>query len=224
MDGKQEVGPFWDDLIPVKEACAITQLERHAVVWRVQKQVIRGKRIGSLWVVSKTSAEHYAREQETLREIDDALTPSWDDLISLKEACIITQLSDDAMLLRLQKQEVIGKLIGMVWTVSQSSAEEYARAHVHEPRKKPGARPGSKEATHGRNAIKAKYGPDVYKDLAQKGGQAMRQKYAGTGYYQRVGRAGGEAVKQKYGLEHYRRIGRMHKRNHPPEEFLQQEH
>lgn len=201
---------FWDDLILIKEACVITQLNNHAVVWRVQKKAIRGKRIGGLWVVSRASAEYYARMQEPLRETNVALEQFWDDLIPIKEACVITQLSDDAMLLRLHKQEILGRLVGMLWVVSRASSVENANTHEDQPKHKPGAKPGSEEAKRGGQAILERYGREFYHHLGPLGGEAMRQKY-GHDYYTRIGLLGGVATKEKYGPDHYHQIGKMNK-------------
>ncbi len=60
------------------------------------------------------------------------------------------------------------------------------------------------ETPHGR---RAQYSSDYYSRIGQKGGVALRAKIGPDGYRER-GLRGGAATKQKYGSEYFSAIGR----------------
>lgn len=209
MDSELVIDQFWDDLIAMKEATGITRLSKDVLLLRLHKGIVRGKRIGKEWVMSQASAEEYAKGGSGLAEPSFPLERLWDDLISLRDACVITHLKEDALLLRLQRGEVRSKLVGKMWVISRVAAEQYASSH--EPRHKPGAVPGSEAAKRGSQAVRERYGPDYYRRLGLQGAESMRQKY-GRDYYTRIGLLGGKVTKAKYaGTDHYQQIGKMNK-------------
>ena len=59
----------------------------------------------------------------------------------------------------------------------------------------------------GRKGIAAKHGPDFYREIGRRGGQA-RKKQLGAAGYADLGRKGGEARKGQLGSEGYAQLGR----------------
>ena len=62
------------------------------------------------------------------------------------------------------------------------------------------------ERDKGGNAVKAKYGPEFFREIGRKGGQAIKDR--GVEYLRDIGRQGGEATKARHGSAHYAEIGR----------------
>ena len=54
--------------------------------------------------------------------------------------------------------------------------------------------------------MKAKYGPEFFREIGRKGGQAIKDR--GLDYLREIGRLGGEATKARHGAAHYAEIGR----------------
>jgi general stress protein YciG len=70
----------------------------------------------------------------------------------------------------------------------------------------PRARTRSGETSKGGQAVKAKYGPEFFREIGRKGGQAIKDR--GLDYLREIGRLGGEATKARHGAAHYAEIGR----------------
>jgi general stress protein YciG len=62
------------------------------------------------------------------------------------------------------------------------------------------------ETARGGQAVKAKYGPEFFREIGRKGGQAIKDR--GLDYLREIGRLGGEATKARHGAAHYAEIGR----------------
>ncbi|MBV8084597.1 MAG: hypothetical protein JO247_07255 [Chloroflexi bacterium] len=73
--------------------------------------------------------------------------------------------------------------------------------------KKPGPVPGTANARHGGDAVKAKYGSEYFATIGRKGGEAVRQD-RGAGFFATIGTKGGVATKRTHGQEFYADIGR----------------
>jgi uncharacterized protein len=67
-------------------------------------------------------------------------------------------------------------------------------------------KPRSGETAKGGQAVKAKYGPEFFREIGRKGGQAIKDR--GLDYLREIGRLGGEATKARHGAAHYAEIGR----------------
>ncbi len=67
-------------------------------------------------------------------------------------------------------------------------------------------KPRSGETARGGQAVKAKYGPEFFREIGRKGGQAIKDR--GLDYLREIGRLGGEATKARHGAAHYAEIGR----------------
>jgi len=74
--------------------------------------------------------------------------------------------------------------------------------------KKTGPKPGTPQAKHGGESVKAKYGSDYYSQLGKKGGAAVKETY-GSEHYSEIGKKGGTVTSERYGSEYYSRIGAM---------------
>ncbi len=72
--------------------------------------------------------------------------------------------------------------------------------------KKRGPTPGTPQAKHGGEAVKAKYGSAYYAEIGKKGGAATHETY-GPEHYSEIGKKGGTVTTERYGSEHYSRIG-----------------
>ena len=59
----------------------------------------------------------------------------------------------------------------------------------------------------GRKGIAAKHGPDFYREIGRRGGQARKRQLGAAGYAD-LGRKGGEARKGQLGSEGYAQLGR----------------
>jgi uncharacterized protein len=59
---------------------------------------------------------------------------------------------------------------------------------------------------NGGNTVKAKYGPDFFREIGRKGGQTIKNR--GVDYLREIGRQGGEATKIRHGSTYYSEIGR----------------
>ncbi|HUZ78288.1 MAG TPA: hypothetical protein VMV93_11980 [Chloroflexota bacterium] len=59
----------------------------------------------------------------------------------------------------------------------------------------------------GGDAVKAKYGPEFFREIGRKGGQTIRER--GVEYLREIGRTGGETTKARHGIGHYAQIGRI---------------
>lgn len=106
---------------------------------------------------------------------------------------------------------VIGENPIRLWTYSflkhaqrETPAEEANKQQEQEMAKR-GPKPGTPQARHGGEAVKAKYGIEHYRHLGQIGGAAVRD--SGMDYAI-IGSKGGNATKARYGVEHFREAGR----------------
>lgn len=197
MDSESRtIEQFWTDLISIKEGASLLKLTKDVVLGRLEKGAIRGKMVGTVRVLSRASLQSEPQASWLTHIEADLVASLWNDLISLREACAITGMHDDAMLDRLRRGKILGKVIGKHWVVSRTSAQQYTGNH--EPRHKSGAVPGSEAAKRGPQALLLRYG--------DKWGEFMRQKH-GQDYFHRIGVLGGNALKEKYGMEHYRQLG-----------------
>jgi len=87
--------------------------------------------------------------------------------------------------------------------------------------KKRGLKPGTPQAKHGGEAVKAKYGTEFYAAIGKKGGAALKETH-GSEHYAEIGKKGGTVTNARHGSEHYSRIGTIggkaekHRRHHAP--------
>jgi len=72
--------------------------------------------------------------------------------------------------------------------------------------KKRGPKPGTPQAKHGGEAVKAKYGSAYYAEIGKKGGAAVKEAH-GFEHYSEIGKKGGAVTGERHGSEHYSRIG-----------------
>ncbi|MHB8620125.1 MAG: general stress protein [Chloroflexota bacterium] len=63
---------------------------------------------------------------------------------------------------------------------------------------------------NGGKAVREKYGPEFFREIGRKGGNALKERGAN---YAELGRVGGQATKERHGSEHYAEIGRKGGRN-----------
>jgi len=66
--------------------------------------------------------------------------------------------------------------------------------------------PKAAKKPRGGDAVKSKYGPDFFREIGRKGGEAIRDR--GVDHLREIGRLGGQATMQRHGAEHYAQIGR----------------
>jgi uncharacterized protein len=64
----------------------------------------------------------------------------------------------------------------------------------------------STETANGGKAVKAKYGPEFFREIGRRGGLAIKGR--GVEYLREIGKHGGE-TKARLGREHYAEIGRQ---------------
>jgi len=72
--------------------------------------------------------------------------------------------------------------------------------------KKHGPKPGTLQAKHSGEAVKAKYGSAYYAAICKKGGTALKETH-GSEHYSEIGKKGGTVTSKRHGSEHYSRIG-----------------
>src|SRR5450755_4042905 len=68
---------------------------------------------------------------------------------------------------------------------------------------KRGPEPGSQKAKHGGQAVREKYGPEIYSKI----GETVKEK-RGPQFYAEIGKKGGESTKRQQGSEFYSKIGK----------------
>ena len=72
-------------------------------------------------------------------------------------------------------------------------------------RKRESRQPRSEGGNSGK-AVLAKYGPEFFRQIGRKGGQAIKDR--GLDYRREIGRNGGETTKARHGRQHFSEIGR----------------
>jgi len=72
--------------------------------------------------------------------------------------------------------------------------------------KKHGPEPGTPQAKHEGEVVKAKYGSAYFAKIGKKGGEAVKATQR-LEYYAQIGKKGGAVTSERHGTEHYVRMG-----------------